>query len=101
VNGGQEENLPNQPLITVYTGLGLLQAEVIRTKLQSAGIPAILKYESVGPVIGVTLDGLGEVEVQVPAGWVDEARAVIEVLPEEGWEDSGIWAASGSSEAEA
>ena len=42
---------------------------VVRGALESAGIPVILSYESVGPVIGLTVDGIGRVEVRVPTEW--------------------------------
>jgi hypothetical protein len=70
-------------LVTVYTAYGQLQAQVIKTKLESAGIPALLDYESAGVVLGITVDGLGEVRVMVPEGLAEEARAL---LVEEGEE---------------
>jgi hypothetical protein len=60
-------------LVTVYTSMGPLRAEVI-----AAGIPVLLRYESAGLVIGITVDGLGEVRVQVPRELADEARSLIE-----------------------
>jgi len=65
-------------LVTVYTATGLLGAEVIKSKLEAAGIPVLLSYESAGPVIGIIVDGLGEVRVQVPQEFEAEARALIE-----------------------
>jgi hypothetical protein len=64
-------------LVTVYTAQGLLQAEVIKGKLESAGIPVLLAYESVGPIYGLTVDGLGQVRVQVPARHADDAQALL------------------------
>ena len=65
-------------MISVYVAQGLLKAQVIKAKLETAGIPVLLDYESVGPIIGITVDGLGEVRVLVPERYVDEARMVIE-----------------------
>jgi hypothetical protein len=73
-------------LTTVYTTQGLLQAELIKSKLESAGILALLDYESAGPVLGVTVDGLGEVRVMVPDALAEDAQAVLAAEPEEGWE---------------
>jgi hypothetical protein len=70
-------------LATVHTAFGLLPAHVIKTKLESAGIPALLDYESAGVVLGITVDGLGEVRVMVPEGLAEEAQAL---LVEEGEE---------------
>ncbi len=64
-------------LVTVYAAQGMLTAEIIKGKLASAGIPALLAYESVGPIYGLTVDGLGLVRVQVPAAFATEARALI------------------------
>ncbi len=61
----------------------MLRAQVIRAKLEEAGIPVLLDYESVGQIIGIMVDGLAEVRVLVPPQYVDEARALIESPEEE------------------
>jgi hypothetical protein len=55
-----------------------LQAEIIKGKLEANDIPALLEYESLGPVLGLTVDGLGEVRVLVPKDKADAARALLE-----------------------
>jgi hypothetical protein len=71
---------PEEPeLEVVCVEHGLLRAQVIKTKLESAGIPVLLKYESIGPIYGITVDGLGEVRILVPARCADEARDLITV----------------------
>jgi len=67
--------------VTVYVTQGMLRAMVVRGALESAGIPVALKYESAGPVIGLTINGLGRVEVVVPAEWEKEARDLLEAEP--------------------
>jgi hypothetical protein len=68
----------NEPqFVTVFHSQGMLQAQVIRGKLASAGVPVYLKYESIGQVFGLTVDGLGLVQVQVPADWEETALAVL------------------------
>jgi hypothetical protein len=76
-------------LITIYTSMGPLGAEVIKSKLESAGIPVLLSYQSAGAILGVIVDGLGEVRVQVPRDMADEARALIEPLTagDDEWDD--------------
>jgi hypothetical protein len=64
-------------LVAVHTASGLLPAQVIKSKLESAGIPALLDYESAGVVLGITVDGLGEVRVMVPEGLAEEAQALL------------------------
>jgi hypothetical protein len=73
----QDERSSQSDLTTVHVAQGLLKAQVIKTKLEDAGIPVLLGYESVGPVIGITVDGLGEVRVLVPTQRADEARTLI------------------------
>lgn len=68
------ENAP----VKIYQSQGMLAAEVIRTKLEANGIPALLKYEALGQVLGVTVDGLGRVEVYVPADLAELAASLIE-----------------------
>ena len=65
-------------LVTVYKACGQPEAEIVRGRLEIEGILALLKYESIGSVYGLTVDGLGQVEVQVPAKYADRAREIIE-----------------------
>lgn len=65
-------------LTTVRVVQGLLRAEVYKSKLESAGIPVLLEYESIGPTLGIVIDGIGQVQVMVPDGLADEARALLE-----------------------
>lgn len=64
--------------VQVYKAAGQLEAAVIKGKLETAGIPVLLRYESLGIVLGVTTDGLGEVRVTVPMEREAEARWIIE-----------------------
>ena len=67
-----------EKLVTVYRACGQPEAEIVRGRLEIEGILALLKYESIGSVYGLTIDGLGQVEVQVPARFVSRAREIIE-----------------------
>lgn len=60
---------------------GQWEARVVQARLEAAGIPAFLSYESLGPVVGVTVDGLGEVRVMVPRSLAPQARAVLQEAP--------------------
>lgn len=59
----------------VYTASGMLQAQIIKGKLESEGIPVLLQYES--EIFGLTVDGMGQVRVLVPESQADKARALI------------------------
>lgn len=64
-------------LSVVRTVQGLLKAHVVKTFLESHGIPAALDYESAGPALGITVDGLGEVRVLVPSERARRARRLL------------------------
>jgi hypothetical protein len=65
----------------VYRAAGLTEAEIIKGYLESEEIPVDLDYESAGQVIGLTMDGLGEVRIWVPTEYVEEARAALAQRP--------------------
>lgn len=44
---------------------GMMEAEVIKSKLEAFEIPCIFKAETIGRLIGVTMDGLGKVKIMV------------------------------------
>jgi hypothetical protein len=64
--------------VVVHVAQGELEANVIKSHLESEGIPVILQYESAGRVFGLTVDGLGEVRIQVPQEFAEEAKRIIE-----------------------
>ena len=64
--------------VSIYTAQGELQANIIKSHLESEGIPVLLKHESAGPVFGLTVDGLGQVKVMVPQELAEEAKLIIQ-----------------------
>ncbi|MEM4723663.1 MAG: thiamine diphosphokinase [Candidatus Hadarchaeum sp.] len=64
-------------LVEVCKEQGHLRANVIKAKLEAAGIPAILSYDAASLVFGLTVDGIGEVRVLVREGDAEEARRVL------------------------
>ena len=68
-------------LVCVATTAGQMPAQVLKSKLEAAGIPVLLEYESAGLVLGLTVNGLGEVRVMVPQEFEQDALLVIR--PEE------------------
>ena len=71
-----------EDMVVVYVSQGPLTAEVIRAKLESANIPVLLRYEAIGRVLGLTVDGLGRVEVWVPRDLEGEARELLSEIEE-------------------
>lgn len=93
----RREEIHRPGLTTVCVAQGLLQAEVYKSKLESAGIPVLLEYESIGPILGITVDGLGQVQIMVPTELADEAR---ELLEEQDWNEEEHDGKEDSEEAE-
>ncbi len=56
---------------------GMMEAEIIKSKLESFDIPCILKFESAGRLMGITMNGLGEVKVMVSPKDYDKAVETI------------------------
>ena len=68
----------NEPkLIVVYKAAGEVEAELVKGKLNNAGIPALLEHDSGGTAIGLTIDGWGEYRVLVPEDRLPEARTLL------------------------
>ncbi len=63
--------------VVIHTAQGEITANVMKSHLESEGIPVLLKYESVGVVYGLTINGLGEVKILVPQDLVEEAKRII------------------------
>lgn len=68
-----------EQLVTVYTAR-YMEAQIIKGRLESEGIPALLSYESAGLVYGLTVDGLGEVRIMVPGHLAEEAKEILGVV---------------------
>lgn len=67
---------PSAQLVTVGTA-NYLEAQIIKGRLESEGIPVLLSYESAGLVYGITVDGLGQVKIMVPRKLEEEAREIL------------------------
>jgi hypothetical protein len=65
-----------EPLVTVHTA-NYLEAQIIKGRLESEGIPVLLSYESAGLVYGIIVDGLGEVKIMVPKRLAEEAKEIL------------------------
>jgi hypothetical protein len=72
-------------LTTVYIANGQPEAEIVKGRLENEGIPAMLRYESAGVVYGLTINGLGQVQVQVPSSLAQHAREILAVEGNEGY----------------
>ena len=61
----------------VFVANGQLLAEQVRSFLQASGVGCILRGESLSKTHGLTLDGLGRVEVLVAEADADQARGLL------------------------
>jgi len=78
-------------LVVVQRCYGLDVAQIFKSKLEAAGIPVLLQYESAGPVIGITVDGLGEVRVLVPEELAAQAEALLTEQADGSPNDSSVF----------
>jgi hypothetical protein len=69
-------------LVCVRTCQGWELAQIYKSKLDAAEIPALLKYESAGLIFGITVDGLGQVRIMVPETYADQAEMLLADLEE-------------------
>ncbi len=67
----------NGKLVTVYKAQGEAEAQVIKSKLELNGIPAMLKSSASPSVYVFVLDGLGEYQVMVEESRAAEALEII------------------------
>ena len=62
---------------------GMVEAEIIKSKLESFSIPCMLKFEAIGRVLGITTNGLGKVQVMVPSEYYEKAKEIIKIEEQE------------------
>ncbi len=61
-----------------------IEAQIIKGRLESEGIPVLLSYESAGLVYGLMVDGIGEVRIMVPECLAEQAKEILEIGNESG-----------------
>jgi hypothetical protein len=76
---GKQLNIQREGLAVVYRAQGMLEAEAVKGRLETSGIPAALDYESIGRTYGITIDGLGEVRILVTNDRAADARELLSV----------------------
>ena len=79
--------------VTVIRVQGDFEAQLLVAAFRANNIPARTHGEAIGRVFGLTLDGLGEVAILVPAAHAESARALLEAA------DRGQLAATGEERA--
>lgn len=61
----------------VMTTESMVEAEIIKAKLEAFGVTAALRFESAGRLYGITQDGLAKVEIIVPCHQITRAREIL------------------------
>ncbi len=64
-------------LVGVYRAVGEAEALIIKSLLESNGIPCLLKSHAAPSVHVFTVDGMGEVKVMVNENRAEEAKGLI------------------------
>jgi hypothetical protein len=77
---GRPHDLKLKELTSVW---GPAEAEVIKSFLESQGIPCIFKGRVVQSIHPFSVDGLGEVRIFVPEKDYETAKKLVETKPEE------------------
>jgi hypothetical protein len=67
--GGEVDQEP----VVVWEAANPMEAEVVKGRLESAGIPAIVRGEALGAIYGLTTGSLAAADVLVPAALAEKA----------------------------
>jgi hypothetical protein len=68
-------------LVDVYVASGEAEAHIIKGKLESNGIPCILRSDAAASVHTFTVDGMGQIAVSVLESVAEDARKLIHTEP--------------------
>lgn len=67
----------NEKMVQVYDAKNAMEAQVIKSLLESFNIPCFLKSNAAPSVHVLTLDGMGEVKIMVLESLAEKARKLI------------------------
>ncbi len=67
-----------QTPVVVWEAANSMEAEIVKSRLEADGIPAIISSEAAGQIYGLTIGGLASAKVLVPAPLADRAIALLE-----------------------
>jgi hypothetical protein len=63
----------SQEPVVVWEAAHLMEAQVVKSRLESEGIPAFIRSEAAGVIYGITAGNLARADVLVPAALADKA----------------------------
>jgi hypothetical protein len=73
----KEKETDDAPWRLIATASGMTQANIIAGRIESEGIATRLRYEAAGSIYAITIDGLGEVRILVPAADWERAKELL------------------------
>lgn len=68
----------DEGIVRVGSVSGMLEAEILRGLLESAGVRVWLSHEAAGTAIGITIAPMGNVDIMVLEKDLDQARTVLD-----------------------
>lgn len=68
--------LDDEPVV-VWEAANLMEAQVVKGRLESEGIPALIRGEALAAIYGLTAGNLAAARVLVPAPLADKALALL------------------------
>ena len=74
VEGTEESQEP----VVVWEAPNQMEAQIVAGRLQSEGIPAMIRGESAGTVFGFATGSLAQADVLVPGPLAEKAREILE-----------------------
>ncbi|MBI3764632.1 MAG: DUF2007 domain-containing protein [Chloroflexi bacterium] len=78
---------PPTDFARVYTAVGMLQANLVKSMLEAASLPVLVYGESAATVYGFTVGDMARVELWVPVDRLVEAEEMVSRLDEAGEAD--------------
>ena len=63
----------SQEPVVVWEAANLMEAQVVKARLESEGIPAFVRTEALGVIYGLTAGGLARADVLVPGPLAEQA----------------------------
>lgn len=77
----------SQEPVVVWEAAHLMEAQVVKGRLESEGIPAFIRSEAAGVIYGITAGSLARADVLVPGPLADKAVAIL--FDEESFDEQG------------
>ncbi len=69
---------PSVPWVVIRSNLEPGEAMIIKSRLDSEGIAAVIQQEAVGSVLGLTVGPLGAAKILVPEPLAEQALALLD-----------------------